>query len=163
MIACFAEGSKILMGGGSFRNIELIQVGDTVLTYNFITKELETNPVLKIDAPFHYKLVKVVFSNGEEIVSTEDHPYYVKEKGWCSFNPEQTIKNYGIETKQLEASDYCFTVKGNKLRKVKVVKLVPFEESIKTYNLTEIANSNNYFVNGVLVNNESRGNKGLDK
>ena len=105
------------MGDGTLKNIENVHVGDSVLTYNFTNRKLETNPVLKIDAPVHYKLVKVVFSNGEEITSTEDHPYYVKGKGWCSFNPEQTLKNYGIKTGVLEASDFCFTNKGNGLKK----------------------------------------------
>jgi hypothetical protein len=152
---CFAEGTLVLMGNGKYMNIESVQVGDSVFTYDFEQKKLEINPVLHIDAPVNYKLIKVVFNNGEEIISTEDHPYYVKDKGWCSFNPEQTSKNYGIETKQIEVSDYCLTFKNNKLKKVKVTQIVPFEKSIKTYNLSKIANSNNYFVNGILVNNES--------
>lgn len=152
---CFAKGTLVLMGDGSNKNIESVQIGDTVLTYNFIEKKLEKNPVVKVDAPIHNQLIKVVFSNGEEIISTEDHPYYVKGKGLCSFNPQQTLKNYGIKTKQLVVSNYCLTFKSNRLKKVKVTQIVSFEESIKTYNLTKIANSNNYFVNGILVNNES--------
>ncbi len=116
---------------------------------------MEINSVLHIATPVHHKLVKVKFSNEEEITSTEDHPYYVKGKGWCSFNPKQTLENYGIKTEQLNTNDVCFTNNGNKLKKVKVVQIVPFEKFIKTYNFTGIANSNNYFVNGILVNNES--------
>ncbi|AXP80837.1 Hom end-associated Hint [Mariniflexile rhizosphaerae] len=78
---CFAEGSQVLMGDGTTKNIEFIQVGDAVLTYDFIKEKMEINLVLKVDNPIHHKLVKVVFSNGEEIISTEDHPYYVKDKG----------------------------------------------------------------------------------
>jgi len=152
---CFVGGSQVTMADGRFKNIESVQIGDSVLTYNFENKELEMNPVLNVDAPFHHKLVKVVFSNGEEIVSTEDHPYYVKDKGWCSFNPLQTQKNYNIQAEQLEASDYCLTIKKNKLRKVKILQIEALEKSVKTYNLTKIENSNNYFVNGILVNTES--------
>ncbi len=83
------------------------------------------------------------------------YSYSLTCKGWCSFNPEQTFKNYGIKTGQLNISDFCLTLKRNKIKKVEVVQILPFEESIKTYNLSRIANSNNYFVNGILVNNES--------
>lgn len=91
---CFVGGSQVTMADGTFKNIESVQIGDSVLTYNFENQVLEINPVLHVDAPVHHKPVKVVFNNGEEIVSTEDHPYYVKGKGWCSFNPQQTQKNY---------------------------------------------------------------------
>ena len=152
---CFVGGSQVTMADGTFKNIESVQIGDSVLTYNFENQELEINLVLHVDAPFHNKLVKVVFSNGEEIVSTEDHPYYVEGKGWCSFNPQQTQKNYNIQTVQLEVSDYCFSIKRNKLKKVKVLQIESLEKSVKTYNLTKIENSDNYFVNGILVNTES--------
>jgi len=46
--------------------------------------------------------------------------------------------------------------KNSKLKRIKVVQIMSFEKSMKTYNLTKIANSNNYFVNGILVNNESK-------
>lgn len=152
---CFVEGSQVSMADGRFKKIESVQVGDYVLTYNFENQKLEKNPVLHVDAPFHHKLVKVVFRNGVEIVSTEDHPYYVEGKGWCSFNPQQTQKNYNIQTCQLEVSDYCLTLKRNKLKKVKVLQIETIEKNIKTYNLTKIKNSDNYFVNGILVNNEN--------
>ncbi len=152
---CFVGGSQVTMADGTFKNIESVQVGYSVLTYNFENQELEINPVLHIDSPVHYQLVRIVFSNGEEIVSTEDHPYYVKGKGWCSFNPQQTHKNYNIQTGQLEVSDYCLTHKRNKLKKVKILQIKPREESVRTYNLTKIENSDNYFVNGILVNTES--------
>jgi hypothetical protein len=155
MCYCFAEGSLVAMADGSFKSIESVQIGDSVITFNFENQELEMNPVLHVDALVHHELVKVVFSNGKEIISTEDHPYFVKGKGWCSFNPQQTQKNYNIQTRQLEASDFCLTIKKNKLKKVKILQIEPLEKSLKTYNLTRIGNSNNYFVNGILVNNEN--------
>lgn len=63
---------------------------------------------------------------------------------------------YDLETEKLEVSDYCFTIKKNKLWRVQIIEIIQYEESIKTYNLSKISNSNNYFVNGILVHNESR-------
>lgn len=155
MINCFAEGSKVLMGDSSFKNIETVQIGEFVLTYNFTKKKFEKNMVLKIDSPFHMKFVKIHFSNGEEVISTKDHPYFVKGKGWCSFDPALTFKNYGLIVGKLETKDICLYYKRGKLMRTKILKIVEFESLTKTYNLSKIANSNNYFVNGILVNNES--------
>lgn len=151
---CFVEGTKVLIGEGVSKNIELVQIGDTVLTYNFTQKRIEKNIVLNIAAPIHNELVKIIFSNGVQVISTEDHPYYVKGKGWSSFNPELTFHNYKIKVEKIEISDLCLTTNGTKLEKVKVTQIIPMEKTIKTYNLTRIANSNSYFVNGILVNNE---------
>lgn len=60
-----------------------------------------------------------------------------------------------MEVAQLEESNFCLKFKRDKVKRVKILQIVQFEETIKTYNLTKIANSNNYFVNGILVNNES--------
>ena len=57
---------------------------------------------------------------------------------------------------KLEVSDFCFTIKKNKLKRVQVIEIIQYEESIKTYNLSKISNSNNYFANGILVHNESK-------
>ncbi|PJB54773.1 MAG: hypothetical protein CO098_19885, partial [Bacteroidetes bacterium CG_4_9_14_3_um_filter_41_19] len=152
---CFSEGSLVVMGDRSLKKIDSIQIGDLVLTYNFAKKGLEINPVLKIDNPVHHQLIKIIFNNGVEIISTEDHPYYVDNKGWCSFSPAKTYNNYKMTVGKLETSDFCLLINGDSLKKVKVEKIVSYESKIITYNLTKIANSNNYFVNGILVNNES--------
>ncbi|AXP80838.1 hypothetical protein CJ739_1752 [Mariniflexile rhizosphaerae] len=54
----------------------------------------------------------------------------------------------------LKVSDYCLTNKGDGLKKIKIVRITQFEKTIKTYNLSKISNSSNYFVNSILVNNE---------
>jgi hypothetical protein len=153
---CFAAGTKVTMGDMTYKNIENIVVGDSVLTYNFKAKKLEVNIVQQIEDPIHHRLIKIAFRNGENIISTDDHPYYVEGKDWCSFNPEKTQKAYGLETERLEVSDFCFTIKKNKLKKVQVIEIIQYKESIKTYNLSKIFNSNNYFANGILVHNESK-------
>jgi len=152
---CFAAGTEVTMGNRTFKNIENIIVGDSVLTYNFKDQKLEVNIVQHIEDPIHHRLIKIAFRNGNNIISTEDHPYYVKGKGWCSFNPEQTQKAYGIVTQKLEISDFCVSISGNRLKKIKIIEIIQYEESIRTYNLTKISNSSNYFANGVLVHNES--------
>jgi hypothetical protein len=69
--------------------------------------------------------------------------------------PELTYQNFGFRTGKMEVSDFCFTIRKRRLKKVKIVQIDQIAKSTKTYNLSKIANSNNYFVNGILVNNES--------
>jgi intein/homing endonuclease len=115
------------MGDRTLRNIENVKVGDTVLTYNFERKKQEVNPILEIEEAQENKLIEIVFENYIIIVSTEDHPYYIKGKGLCSFNPELTFKKFGIKTNKLEVFDLL--------------------------GVKPIANSNNCFINGILINN----------
>jgi hypothetical protein len=143
----------VLMGDRTLRNIENVKVGDTVLTYNFERKKQEVNPILEIEEAQENKLIEIVFENYIIIVSTEDHPYYIKGKGLCSFNPELTFKKFGIKTNKLEVFDYGFVVKNNKVKKMKIIQINKINKPTKTYNILKIANSNNYFINGILINN----------
>ncbi|MFZ5941423.1 MAG: hypothetical protein ACOYXB_12700 [Bacteroidota bacterium] len=104
-------------------------------------------------------LVRVSFKNGEEIISNEDHPFYVFNKGWCSFNPQATYDNYGLQVKLLQPSDMCLSIFGDKIKKQKIFRIAPLDMTIKTYNLSKISNSTNFFANGILVSNESNSMK----
>jgi len=153
---CLAKGTKILMGDGSLKNIEVVQTYDTVKTYNFETKKIESNVVLKVDSPLHNNLIDIVTERGIINSNTTDHPYYVKGKGWCSFSPELSEKHYGIKVKKLSVGDVCYIQLKGKLKKVKIREIYSKQGVERTYNLTQISNSNNYFANGILVNTESK-------
>jgi len=60
---------------------------------------------------------------------------------------------FGIKTNKLEVFDYGFVVKNNKVKKMKIIQINRINKSTKTYNILEISNSNNYFINGILINN----------
>ncbi|XP_071960586.1 HMG box-containing protein 1-like [Antedon mediterranea] len=36
-----------------------------------------------------------------------DHPFFVKDKGWSSYNPLLTVEKYGIPCSELETGDIC--------------------------------------------------------
>ncbi|MCW3788353.1 hypothetical protein OM075_17930 [Marinilabiliaceae bacterium AAT] len=103
----------------------------------------------------HENLVQISFSNKLVNTNTQDHPYYVKNKGWCSVDPLQSEKRYRLPTTKLEIGDKCLVYQKGKLKKVKVTSVVQQEGSVKTYNLTLLKFGNSYFANGILVNNEN--------
>ncbi|WP_162845409.1 hypothetical protein [Labilibaculum antarcticum] len=161
---CFAEGTKVTMGNDSLKAIELISVGDIVLSYDFLNEKVIKVEVLKVDAPMHDNLIQITFSNKTRNTNTQDHPYFVKDKGWCSFNPIQSNKRYGLSTAKLEIGDECLVYKKGKINRVKIISILQQKGVVKTYNLTSLKDGDSYFVNGILVNNENpKENKDSEK
>ena len=131
-----------------------------VMTVNMETMKIETNKVLIINTPIHSGLINIKFeskyhSKFKEIDNTNtfDHPYWVKDKGWCSYKPNLTKERYDIDANQLEVGDICYLVED----KMQEIKILSIEEKIsltKTYNLSDIENNNNFIANGILVHNK---------
>ncbi|MFD0963831.1 DUF6443 domain-containing protein [Pseudofulvibacter geojedonensis] len=152
---CFTAGTKISMSNNGFKAIEDVKVGDYVKTFNIETNKIEISKVLRIDTPIHSNLVKVGFSDNTINNNTQDHPYYVKNKGWASVNPELTYKNYGFKVNKLDIGDICFKlINKNELIEIKVVNFTINKLQQKTFNLSDVEKNNNFFANGVLVHNK---------
>lgn len=156
-ILCFAEGTKILMGDGASSNIEDVKLGDEILNYNSTLNKVEKDVVTKIDKAVQKSLVKVKFDNSIENTNTEDHPYLVKDKGWCSFNPEKTMEKFGFSCSKLEVGDECYSYdkSNNNLILVELIDIMRVDKQITTYNLTGLKKNSNYFANGIVVSNET--------
>ncbi len=151
---CFVAGTKITMSDGETKNIEDIQVGDLIKTFNIKKKNIEFNKVLKVDSPTHNNLIKISFDNLAYNINTKDHPYYVKNKGWASFDPDLTFKNYNFKVAKLELGDFCYLLSNQELVEVKVSSIIEVSGLFTTYNLSEVEKNNNFFANGILVHNK---------
>ncbi len=72
--SCFVAGTKILMANYTYKNIEDIQVGDLVMTWNFFEGKLDVQPVILHWAHGYTQndIIKLSFSNGNcvEIINT---------------------------------------------------------------------------------------------
>ncbi len=152
---CFIAGSKVLMCNGTYKNIENVIVSDSVLTYDFGSASIVSNCVTMIDSPMHKDFVEIEFSNGIINTNTQDHPYYVINKGWCAFKPNLASERYNLNVKSLDVGDECFYFYGNQVIEMSVKSVRIIDKKVRTYNLTGIEGANNYFVNGILVNNEN--------
>jgi intein/homing endonuclease len=131
-----------------------------VMTVNMKTMKIEPNKVLKIDSPMHKGLINIKFeskyhSKIDEIDNTNtfDHPYWVKDKGWCSYKPYLTNERYDIDANQLEVGDICYLVE-DKLQEIKILTIEEKISLTQTYNLSHIENNNNFIANGILVHNK---------
>lgn len=79
---CFVAGTLVLTANDVIA-IEMIKVGDMVYAADADTLEVALKPVLETYIRETSQLVHLTV-NGEEIISTYDHPYYVKDKGFVS-------------------------------------------------------------------------------
>jgi intein/homing endonuclease len=129
--------------------LEDIVVGDNILSYNFDTKNLEKDTVLEIHNP---EVDKIIIYN-DKLSTTRDHPIYTTNKGWASFDPSTTLRNYDLEVAKLESGDIILdNLKEQQLTNI----LVKNSLNTTTYNLSHIKNNSNFIANDILVHNKRR-------
>lgn len=90
---CFVAGTQVLVSlDGKTKNIEDMEVGDTVISYNIETGEnYEAYVHALIRNTYSIAMAKVEFENGSVLEMTDYHPIYT-ENGWRSLTDERYEK-----------------------------------------------------------------------
>lgn len=133
-LPCFAEGTKISMADGSYKNIEEIVVGDLVYSYDLSQKKLVSN---EITQTFVHSTQGYYLINNSLKVTGNHKIYSESENDW-------------IRADALERGDTLMG-KNNKTIKVDDIKFI--NESLKVFNF-EVGSPHNYFADDVLVHNK---------
>ena len=156
-IFCFAKGTEISMADGSIKEIQDIEIGDSVLSYNLSSTTIEPDEVLELHTGFNNNMMEMTFSDGTIIHSTFDHPYRVKHKGWCSIKPDMTndILTNIKDAKQLEVGDICFLMKDGKITEVAFISSKSIPDFQTTYTIKKLKKNNTFFAEGVMVGSET--------
>ena len=136
--SCFVEGTKISLTGDSVKNVEDFKSGDPILTYNPDDNKQEEGVVGNIDKKYVTSIVEITFDSGNIIQTTEEHPFYVKDKGL-------------VNASELEPLDICKTVNED-LSTITTVNKI--KGDYKVYNLIDVSPNSNYYANGILVHNK---------
>lgn len=159
---CFEAGTQISMADGTYKNIEDVQIGDQIYSYNIITKKVEIDTVKQT-----YSIVQptdcviLTFADGSTLWTTRTHPFYTTS-GWVSLMPyyNYTPKEYKELTEELfemmtvGQKFYKLTKSG----KTKLVKLsrIQYRHGLhkehKVYNL-DVSTNHTFFTNGILGHN----------
>jgi len=79
---CFLAGTSVQMADGSTKPIEQVKAGDTVISRNEKTGKTEPEKVTETVKHYNVPTLTLTFSNGEKIVTTGVHPFYVQGKGF---------------------------------------------------------------------------------
>ena len=151
-VHCFAAGTKILMVNHSEKNIEEIQKGDSILSFNIISNQFETFTVAQLITASHSNLVKLIFSDNEIIV-TDDHPFYTGNNQWSSVNSQKSNTDY-VQSgfiQPLEIWDKVFIPARNEYSILK--KIILMKDTRLTYSI-ELTKGENFIANGFLVKTE---------
>ena len=170
---CFVAGTKVKMSNGLEKNIEDIQIGEQVLSYNIHTKKLESKKVTKLFTQVHDLVdgditAKTKFNNGVETHNTIANPFWSKDKGFVAADAERCntlhswVKqtNKGKDTEQLKVGDTLYHYNGKELQEVMVTEIEHIVEPyIRTYDIT-VEDNHTFFANGILTHNSGGGGGG---
>ena len=133
-MACFIAGTTILTAT-SLVAIEKLAAGDKVISTNPDTLETAEKTVLETYVRQVDKLVHITI-NGEEIVTTDNHPFYVQGRGF-------------IEAGHLLVGDKLVSVNGEDLI-IEDYYLELTEEPVSVYNF-QVEDFHTYFVGDCAV------------
>jgi hypothetical protein len=158
---CFDAGTQVLMADGTSKNIEEIQVGDLIWSYNTSTKQSEVSEVLSLHVSNSYKqLVHLTFEDGTVLDTTMTHPFYTTS-GWVSLDPSydynfhEDISDAYFEMMAVGQTFYKANYNTNQVDFVKLSR-IQYRHGVSkdhlVYNLN-VSNNNTFFANGILGHN----------
>ena len=149
---CFAQGTRILMSNNTLKNIETIKSGDMVKSYDFESKKMVNSKVTKLVSITHSNLFKLKLA-GNEIVTTDDHPFWIEKNVWAAIDADKANRNYVQKTKveKLKTGDKIFIPEKNIFSEIIDIEKISGQQITYTIELTE---SDNFIANGMLVKTE---------
>ena len=168
---CVAGGSSVMMGDGTTKLIENLKVHDTIMGFDPVKNIFLPSVVKSLASTEHEGFVRLEFgtlyrngqviSAGSSLTLTQDHPVWVKTKGWCSNAPDLTKRIQGMSSVMKYAKDdICFGYPTDSLksfREIPLVKIETVKGIIRAYTVAELENKLECFVvNGVVVGVEPR-------
>ena len=134
---CFVAGTQVLLADGTTKNIEDVEVGDKVLSYNETTNEYEEDEVIGlITNPNTINIARITLVDGTKIEMNEYHPIYT-EDGWHSLTNHENLPTLTKEDKVLSTN--------GEFKEILSIEQWTEEEPILSYNLI-VKNNHNYFV-----------------
>ena len=152
---CIYEDIPVSVPNGLI-NVNKLNIGDLVKSYNFETQQVEEVPILDIKKPTHKNLIKVTLDDSnrgddwkQEIILTTDHPIYTKDGTMVSDNPELAKSRYDIESNKLKVNDLVMVL-GKYY--ANVINIEEFKGEHNTY--TILTKNDNFYADGVLVSSE---------
>lgn len=121
-MTCFLTGTKIVMSNESYKDIEEIQVGDMVKSYDEESKTIVNKTVTNVFHHLPYEMGEYYLIINNQLRVTPNHRFYSDNKwvyaddlkiGDSLFYPSSDYKVYSIKRVFERADTYNFEVEGN--------------------------------------------------
>ena len=125
------------MADGTQKRLDEIEIGDSVLSLDWETKDLIARKVIFTDKDENKSFTEFdrwIFADGTEIKTVHRHEFYNVEKGRMAYMDEWKI------------GDHAYRIDGSK---VALVGHENVKETVKHYKIT-LEGDTNYFVHGLL-------------
>lgn len=146
----FPAGTKILMGDGTNKNIEDIQKGDVIQSYNRLLNKSYTWTVKMLGTPN-----EILYDINNGAISTVDaHVFFIKKSdgrvGWGAINPEVAQQHCRLQREilPLKIGDYLFTSNSNW---IEIKEITHNDEVTKLYNILSYSGRQTYYANDFYV------------
>jgi hypothetical protein len=147
---CFISGTKITMADGSVKSIEDVVIGDRL-----VGKDKSINTVLDFVRPMLGSRTLISFNGGVPFM-TNDHPVYMKDGSWKSYDPEATKNKYvklsSWDIGKLEVGDVIETNDGLGF-KIQSMSENYGSPDLQVYNFS-LDGNHTYVANGLVVHNK---------
>lgn len=152
-VHCLAKGTEIAMADNTIKNVEELELGESVLSFNPESNLFEPSRILELASPTHDNLVEVKFSNGNSIVCTKDHPIMGAKGQWLSSDPTKTQQAYeykGVSTLMIGSE----IISSNQANRVYVTEIADVFEAQQTFTIVKLEKNNSFIANGIIVGTE---------
>lgn len=155
---CFLAGTKILMATGEYVNIEDVEVGDHVMSYDVYLDRPVRGLVDRLgglDNQFGYYIVTT--ADGGQLELTHDHPVYTTFgfKACCPSGPEDEVDMGDGDWEPVERllpGDCIVDINGNSSE---VIDIEYVNDEVKTYNLEIVLPYHTFVANGKVVHDRT--------
>lgn len=79
---CFPAGTMVTMADGSEKDISLVEIGDEVMSFDFIEQQYTPRKVIATQQKYDHRFTIVSTSGGRVTRSTNTHRFYITTAGW---------------------------------------------------------------------------------
>lgn len=115
--AHFRKGSIIELADGSLTRVEDLKEEDLRKSAELSNEfHLDTSTLLKIERVHQSNVIQLIFGVGKSMIEVNvlaavEHPFFVLKKGWSSFDPQATLRRYGLLCDGLNIGDVCISLR----------------------------------------------------
>ncbi len=149
-LSCFSADTQVLLADRTTKAIELISVGDVVMSFD--GSYPAPTYVSALESPLRDHLYILTFGDGSTLKLTQEHPLFTAN-GWKSLSPESTAEETPtLLVGKLEVGDHVLTAGGVYQTLTKVI-FVPGE--VRTYNIKKLSQHDSFYANGFLAHNKA--------
>lgn len=147
-VHCFAQGTLVKTPNGEVE-IEKLGVGDSVISYNALTKKTETATILELASQKHHNLYELNFS-GTKLTVTEDHPFFLEDQYFSIMANHK----YGLATATLNKGQQINFLIDGKIQTLALTDITKIDRCEMTYTITKLDRNKLFFANGACVATE---------